>query len=423
LLCHDIGVMTDSKRKTFGCQTVILLALSAGATILLSHRAPLAAAIACWVGLALPFIYVLYNRKQIKRIWLLGPASLLILFCGLELGLRIGPFETRFLPNAVGKDFVPHPYMFWMQKPKNGHTADAKLSPHDGIFNEPKELEFRSGPARVEKPKGVFRIVTMGGSNAWGWGVPYEKSFTAHLEKLVAETYPGRKFDFIAAGAQAFRAFQNLVFYKLFIRKYDPDLVIFYSNVNDGTLLKGPFTYRELFLQRTGVDISRLFIDEFEFPKKQAAVHKIQSNLQQLRAYNAMVLWIRDMRRHLPENMRQKLVKDINPPEDFEKDLEDFAIIAKKDNVKLLFVDAFQDYVDRAPEDARKTEVRRIMDGVSQRMGVPFVSAYKKMVIIPDRSKLVFQEDPTHINAAGHLHVTKLIFDALEEFKLLAPRE
>ena len=326
----------------------------------------------------------------------------------------MSPFNARFLPMSMGKDFVPDRFLFW--KPKD----DSNIEKNEKIEWVPPNIEpfsFRSGPVDFKKDPNVFRVIILGGSNAWGSSVEnYEDTFTSLLEKMIKSKFPNRKFEFICAGTKAFRLFQNLVLYKLLIRHYNPDLIILYGNVNDRELFEGPYTFRELFLMRTGVDIGRLWIDEFEFPKSRNVVSKFQDNFQKFRTYNAMVLWIRDIRDEFwPADKTFKVVKDVNPPEDYEKNLNDFITILEKDGVRLLLADAFQ--APWCSPDSPRGRFTVLMKEVAMKREVPFVPVNEILNKQQD-ANIIFPHDPVHINEKGHKLVSKILFDALLENNL-----
>ena len=80
----------------------------------------------------------------------------------------------------------------------------------------------------VAKPKNTYRILLLGPSFAYGWGVNYEKSFAALLpEFLGARGFAtGQRIELINAGVPAMYAGPQLNWYKHEGARYRPDLVI-----------------------------------------------------------------------------------------------------------------------------------------------------------------------------------------------------
>lgn len=80
----------------------------------------------------------------------------------------------------------------------------------------------------LAKPENTYRILLLGPSFAYGWGVDYEKSFAALLPRfLEARGFaPGRRIEVINAGVPAMYAGPQLNWYKHEGARYRPDLVI-----------------------------------------------------------------------------------------------------------------------------------------------------------------------------------------------------
>ncbi len=369
----------------------------------------------------LPFVLVIASRKRIPWIWFIGPASFLILIIGAEAGLRVSPLGDRFLPMGVGRFFSPHPYLFWTPK---GESVE---SDRDDVQNfDPNTVDvafdtfmFRSGQTDKIKPTGRYRVITMGGSNAWGANVKeYRDTFSGQLEKSFKLNYPDSDIEVIAAGAGGYCVYHCLVLYKLFLREYKPDLVILYANINDRSqsLSKAPFTWRKLFRLRTGVDISDLWITEFDFPKQGSRLLELQDGARKLRTYNAAMKLVTSMRGTSPDIVSKKMLSYVNSIRDYEKNLSDLAKIAELDATRLMLVDAF-DY-----SLARQTKISQhgaVMMRVAKNNRQIFVSAKTQLMKGLEPEELFFVDDRVHLNERGHLELSRLLAEVMEKNKLI----
>lgn len=81
---------------------------------------------------------------------------------------------------------------------------------------------LRDDETSYEKPEGIFRIVLLGDSNTFGFGVPIEKHFSTLLEGY----YKG--VEVINMGVNAFGVDQELLYLRSEGFRYEPDLVIAY---------------------------------------------------------------------------------------------------------------------------------------------------------------------------------------------------
>src|SRR5689334_19191189 len=83
------------------------------------------------------------------------------------------------------------------------------------------------------KPPGTFRIVGVGDSSLFGWGVPFEDSGLKVLERRLNEASHARKFEVIDFAAPGYNTVMEA---ETFVRRcldYAPDLVLLNFNTND----------------------------------------------------------------------------------------------------------------------------------------------------------------------------------------------
>jgi GDSL-like Lipase/Acylhydrolase family len=369
----------------------------------------------------IPFVLVIFHRKRIPWVWFIGPASFVLLITGAEAGLRASPLGDRFLPMGVGRFFSPHPYLFWVPKSDSVDTkSDEKSNSNSDIsevFFDP--FMFRSGKTDKIKPTGRYRVITMGGSNAWGANVEeYTDTFSGQLEKSFQLNYPDSDIEVIAAGAGGYCVYHCLVLHKLFLREYKPDLVILYANINDRSqsLSLAPFTWRKLFRLRTGIDISDLWITEFDFPKQGSRLFELQDGARKLRTYNAAMKLVTNMRGASPDIVSKKMMSFVNSIRDYEKNLSDLAKITGLDGASLILVDAF-DY-----SLAKQTKISQrgaVMMRVAKKNKLIFVSAKTQLMKDFEPEELFFVDDRVHLNVRGHLELARLLAEVIEKNKLV----
>jgi lysophospholipase L1-like esterase len=386
--------------------------------------------LACWVAGAIPLVAVITHRKRIRWIWLFGPLSFLIFLTAIEIGLRYGPFEYRFLPMSVGKDFEPHPYLFWVRKTpqQSDRKAGDSVALNSEFYGGGSELRkgkkalardvvsFRSGPVTKAKPAGVFRVVTMGGSNAEGFNIDeYADTFSAALELLLQDGFPGKRFEVISAGSGGYTLFQNLVLYKLFIREYSPDLIILYANINDGNDGYGPHSYREYFRLKTGIDVSEITPKILIKKRKKVNVTDLQEQFRKMHLYNFLVERIVDARN---VSAGKHSMKQLNPLSDYRKNLLEFIDEIKKDKVNLILADAFsyRSYTGTNGINRHLIDVRGIMQEVALEKGVPFYSVHETISRMADPGQFIqLPKDDVHLNIKGHNLLAELLYSQTRE--------
>ncbi|MHA1268114.1 MAG: alginate O-acetyltransferase AlgX-related protein [Candidatus Helarchaeota archaeon] len=80
----------------------------------------------------------------------------------------------------------------------------------------------------IQRDFSKFRIMLLGPSFAFGWGVNYEDSFAAKLKEILEDNNSnlGRNIEIINAGVPSLSDFRQLIWFKKKGREYKPDLVI-----------------------------------------------------------------------------------------------------------------------------------------------------------------------------------------------------
>ena len=390
---------------------------------------------AFWVLGSTPLVYGIVHRDRIRSVWIFDTVAILVLALFLEAGLWVGPFDKRFYSSNVGPESSWHPYLFWIESQKKGKTNDPPpIKPPPPIRKVEQEADlveflfqrsshdpfrFRSGAVEKTKPGGTFRIAVIGGSNAYGYGVAlYKFTFAAVLENLLKEKYPQKKIEMICAAARGYNLYQNLAFYKLHLREYQPDLVILYGNMIDSAVSRGPFTFRELFKMRSGMDIGDLWIRENEFPKAPTALINIQDTLRKSRLYSLIAGWVVGMRNSDPAP-DDGLIKDVNPLPDYQQNLVDLIRIVKKGGAGMICADEFN-FSEIGANESRASKIRKIMKETSEAEGCSFVPVHSMMSSDKEPKEYIFfPVELDHIRIEGHKRVARILLETIEKEKLI----
>jgi len=83
------------------------------------------------------------------------------------------------------------------------------------------------------KPSGTFRIVGVGDSSLFGWGVPFEDSGLKVLERRLNEKFATPKFEVIDFAVPGYNTAMEAETFVQRCLEYSPDLVILNFNTND----------------------------------------------------------------------------------------------------------------------------------------------------------------------------------------------
>lgn len=133
-------------------------------------------------------------------------------------GPRALPEEWRGLPQIQGIHTLAQPNVRGL---------------HAGTLFETNSAGFR-GPERApEKPPGVFRIVVTGDSIAMGWGVPYDDTYAARIERALNASPGSRSVEVLDIAIAGLSAREAVIRFSNLGLSYDPDLVIYGFTLND----------------------------------------------------------------------------------------------------------------------------------------------------------------------------------------------
>lgn len=83
------------------------------------------------------------------------------------------------------------------------------------------------------KPEGTFRIMMLGDSLTFGWGVPQQQTVAKRLEALLNGQQPDVRYEVVNAGVGNYNAGMSSQWMRARGMAFEPDLVIFNYSFND----------------------------------------------------------------------------------------------------------------------------------------------------------------------------------------------
>lgn len=93
---------------------------------------------------------------------------------------------------------------------------------------------FRTKDIPHEKKKNVYRIVLLGDSGAFGWGVNQEERFGQYLEDRLNSVQKAITYEVINLGIPGYTSSHGVAVFDHYALKYHPDMVILSFGANDG---------------------------------------------------------------------------------------------------------------------------------------------------------------------------------------------
>ena len=343
-----------------------------------------------------------------KRPWYLklagGLSVSLILLLVVEIGLRIagygGPgttlYEDRLLPVplnwAVEPDLTDQPFFH------RELDSDFPVSTNShGLRAE--ELRPREGDAPL-------RILTLGDSTTFGWGVADDETYAAYLEQRIRQAYPGRDVQVINGGQPGYTCHQGLYLLKRTQLVPQMDILLFTYLLNDAR------------------ETDRSDREREEDPEGSAAVAEIQSGvLHRVRMY----LWLRNGihkgQRYYDENLRKsrfgfwaaknQLAGTLRVPvDDYRTNLRTFFDLCADSGVTMA-LGAVPEWPDfRYHTLAHREE----MAAIAADEGLVFSDPYPRFDEAGERAagELIFPEDTGHLTPEGNAVWADIMFEDLK---------
>jgi GDSL-like Lipase/Acylhydrolase family len=105
---------------------------------------------------------------------------------------------------------------------------------HKGAHVETNRFGLRGPEIEQEKPAHTVRVVGLGDSHMFGWGVEQEEIYTARLERLLdAHAEPGWRFEVLNFGTPGYNCVLEVATFEKRALAFDPDVVLLHFVGND----------------------------------------------------------------------------------------------------------------------------------------------------------------------------------------------
>ena len=300
-----------------------------------------------------------------------------------ELGLRSAGWPT------ITQAFE-HNSPFWVTDPglkrkpfphKEEQKVFAVSSNDDGL---------RAVTVTKEKPEGIHRIMTLGCSTTFGWGVDDASSYPALLDGLITD----ENTQVINGGQPGYTSFQGRWLWDKALKDYAPDVVLVGYVVQDAR--KAAYSDRS-----------------------QAVLQGDHRYLKDNVLYNSRVyLGLRSMlggiqvsAKERPQNGKGGIYRV--PPDDYADNLR--SLVASIQDVGATPV-LFGFPLEREGYTAQH---RRILKAAAAELGVPHLDLQPQMEQASRNARLYFERDRGHANAAGNAQIAAWVHDFLKEQGLL----
>jgi len=306
---------------------------------------------------------------------LVASAFVLIL---AEVGLRVAGY-----PPVAENPRFEHNSVYWIQDPDQKATEVAHRETRGSFLVSTDERGLRTPIHGPEKPAGMKRVMTLGCSTTFGWGVDDAESYPARLEHYLHEMGHDA-VEVINGGQPGYTTFQGLWLWEEVLKDYAPDVVIVGYVVQDARRV----AYS---------DVSQALIQEDAAFLKNNILYRIQ-------LYKAL--------RNLLGRV-QTQAKD-EQQEVFRVDDKNYLESLRTFKDKIEGVGAAPVYFGFPLERVGYTELHRnIMTAAAKADGVPHFDPSVEIEAMTRNETLYFPQDRGHANAAGCDTIGRMMADFL----------
>ena len=338
----------------------------------------------------------------------------LLLFSFVEISYRI--YRDGFTRAFIGlrNDLFEVPYSNLGTSNWVIYDEDLgyRLNPEREAFNS---RSVRHGEIKVPKPTGVYRIMYLGDS------IPWDKNGFVDQTKAILEA-TGR-FEVINASVPGYTSYQEVLFYKKYLKDTTPDLVVWTYCLNDN----------HKFLHRFDENAKMLWTKEAE---RTLEVESFWDNVIS-RSYLLTRLRL-GIRYKMGQGRAESKVQfpwestvDLNiawkdsPWQDYETYLLDLKAMLDDDNGKLaivVFPLAVQlRYGNRWGDNEYVVKPQLELLGLCEKHEISCLDLYPVFAAAYAQKRRLFR-DALHLNEEGHRLVTRHSLRFLSENRLLTPK-
>jgi GDSL-like Lipase/Acylhydrolase family len=200
-----------------------------------------------------------YRRlHKVRREIILVLSSILVSLITIEVAIRVfDPLGISYFRESsrYQLDLIPDPILVFKHTPGLQRIYQRVSVSINELGLRDRDLE--------KKKRGELRILLLGDSVTFGWGVPVETTFGRKLETLLTAKL-GRPVRTVNSGVGGYNTVQEQAFIRTYIDVIEPDTVILLFVRNDIELNEPPFDpWSQLALQgKTPPEIIRILLGE-----------------------------------------------------------------------------------------------------------------------------------------------------------------
>jgi lysophospholipase L1-like esterase len=318
----------------------------------------------------------------------------LALSCGVFL-LCAAALEGILRLNHYGnlEIYQPDPKLYWKLKPNQDCFTKIDRKPVHVNSEGTRGPEFEA-----DKLAGTIRVLSLGDSRTFGWGLTDEETYSRRLERLLQERVGNaKKVEVINAGVNAWSYPQMLVYFRDFALRYKPDFVV----LGDANLWTQ-------FSEKNSPEFVQKFMTRV----------RIKNLLRRFAIYHYVVevklkdFYERNRTKFIPVDPAQdtlfKQQQQSDPGSVFSDAIEQICQVAKANGIQAILLDLpTVDQLNSTPSLDSKAKHE-----IHERLSVSLVEMAGDLQ--REGKALYLPADPVHLNARGNQLIARRLFQTIQ---------
>jgi lysophospholipase L1-like esterase len=311
-------------------------------------------------------------------------SSSLFFFVLIEISFRLLGYGNLVI-------YQPDPKLFWKPLPnQNCYTKVGRKPIHINSHGT------RGEDFDLNKPSDVYRIISLGDSRTFGWGLEESETYSGVLERLLRNQLGGkRKIEVINAGVNAWSYSQIYVYLRDVAMRYSPDMVILADanlwtqfSENTSTRFKEQMTKR--------VKIKNLL--------RRCALYHFIIEVKLAQYYDKYRTKFIPVDPSRDELFKEQQVKGRMLT--VKQQISNICNLLNKNEVKSLIIHIPEE--NSLLSTGPKSEILKIKEEVSKKYNMPFIDFTE--AFSRDKRKLFLLGDPIHPNRHGNQIIADRMF-------------
>ena len=324
-------------------------------------------------------------RSAAANFLLVSIPTLVVCFLAVEIPLRMAGYGQLEI-------YEPHPSLFWRLKPNQTGLTKVDRKPFHINSHSTRGHDFQPN-----KPTGTVRMVSLGDSRTFGWGLSDQEAYSALLETLLQKRVGAdTRIEVINAGVNAWSFPQMFAYFRHEGVNYGPDYVII-GEANGWTQ----------FLE----DADPSFVRKFMWSVR------LKNLLRRFAIYHYVIevklesVYQKYREKFIPVDPRNDTLyreqQQRDPDRVFKDAIDKLCRTALRAGVTPVLL-----YLPTAVELRQEpTSVYKAKAAIARELDIPFVDVTP--LLKNRRDTLYLDADPVHLNVAGNAIVADALADAM----------